>query len=211
MSVSRRKALDKIGIPGRDLYDLLTSNKTFPDGCSYRIEISGVEMPEDQSPRNRLYGNRRLRPPLYDRIRATLDIDIALATHNEEKHRAFIEAAEKAGYTIFHGFYRNPVCLLLDTVTGYEVEAWSRPDGVKWDVETLRRRRKVKIAVTSQRVISPEDFIGSKLARPDRGVTDEQDVKSVLERTGATLEWAYLRGRAEHAGVWALLEIIRTV
>jgi len=46
MSERIRKALEKIGIPGRDLYDLPTSNKTFPDGCNYRIEISGVERPE---------------------------------------------------------------------------------------------------------------------------------------------------------------------
>jgi hypothetical protein len=30
---------------GRDLYDLPTSKKRFPDGCHYRIEISGVERP----------------------------------------------------------------------------------------------------------------------------------------------------------------------
>jgi len=30
---------------------------------------------------------------------------------------------------------------------------------------------------------------------------DEQDVKSVLKRMGATLDWRYLRERAEQAGV----------
>jgi len=38
-----RKAMEKHGIPGRDLYDLPTSDKKFPDGCNYRMEISGVE------------------------------------------------------------------------------------------------------------------------------------------------------------------------
>ncbi|MDI6917555.1 MAG: hypothetical protein QMC80_07135 [Thermoplasmatales archaeon] len=38
-----RKSMEKIGIPGRDLYDLPTSDKTFPDGANYRMEISGVE------------------------------------------------------------------------------------------------------------------------------------------------------------------------
>ncbi|MFX1563951.1 MAG: hypothetical protein ACFFDP_11670 [Promethearchaeota archaeon] len=41
-----RKALEKIGIPGQDAYDLPTSTKRFPDGAGYRIEISGVERPE---------------------------------------------------------------------------------------------------------------------------------------------------------------------
>lgn len=41
-----RKALEKIGLPGQDAYDLPTSEKRFPDGAGYRIEISGVERPE---------------------------------------------------------------------------------------------------------------------------------------------------------------------
>lgn len=39
-----RIAMEKVGIPGRDLYDLPTSEKRFPDGANYRIEISGVEL-----------------------------------------------------------------------------------------------------------------------------------------------------------------------
>ncbi len=37
--------MEKHGIPGRDLYELPTSTKRFPDGCHYRMEISGVERP----------------------------------------------------------------------------------------------------------------------------------------------------------------------
>jgi len=37
--------MEKHGVPGRDLYDLPTSRKRFPDKCHYRIEISGVERP----------------------------------------------------------------------------------------------------------------------------------------------------------------------
>jgi hypothetical protein len=40
-----RKAMEKYGIPGRDLYDLPTSEKSFPDGANYRMEISGIERP----------------------------------------------------------------------------------------------------------------------------------------------------------------------
>lgn len=35
--------IDQMGIPRRDLWDLPSSTKTFPDGAHYRIEISGVE------------------------------------------------------------------------------------------------------------------------------------------------------------------------
>jgi hypothetical protein len=38
-----RDFMEKQGIPGRDAYDLPTSEKTFPDGAHYRTEIAGVE------------------------------------------------------------------------------------------------------------------------------------------------------------------------
>ena len=38
--------MEQAGVPGRDLYDLPSSELTFPDGCHYRIEISGVEGPK---------------------------------------------------------------------------------------------------------------------------------------------------------------------
>ncbi len=40
-----RAMMEKVGVPGRDCYDLPTSEKTFPDGGNYRMEISGVERP----------------------------------------------------------------------------------------------------------------------------------------------------------------------
>ncbi|MFX0200443.1 MAG: hypothetical protein ACFFCW_30365 [Candidatus Hodarchaeota archaeon] len=38
-----QNALQELGLPKNDLYDLPTSMKTFPDKTHYRIEISGVE------------------------------------------------------------------------------------------------------------------------------------------------------------------------
>jgi hypothetical protein len=38
-----RDFMEKEGIPGRDRYDLPTSEKRFPDGANYRVEIAGVE------------------------------------------------------------------------------------------------------------------------------------------------------------------------
>ena len=38
-----RDFMEKEGIPGRDGYDLPTSEKMFPDGANYRIEVAGVE------------------------------------------------------------------------------------------------------------------------------------------------------------------------
>jgi hypothetical protein len=38
-----QKMLEAVGIPGRDAYDLPSSDKRFPDGAHYRMEISGIE------------------------------------------------------------------------------------------------------------------------------------------------------------------------
>jgi hypothetical protein len=37
------KMMERVGIPGQDAYDLPTSEKRFPDGAQYRMEISGIE------------------------------------------------------------------------------------------------------------------------------------------------------------------------
>jgi len=177
-------------------------------------EIAGtldriVSFLEDQEIDYMIIGGYAL--PLYGRIRTTLDIDIAVALTTEAGFTRFIEEAERADYSVSLGSFQNPVCLLHDRLTDYEVEIWRQPDGVVWDGETLRRRRRATLAGVEVWIISPEDFIVSKLARSDRGVIDEQDVKSVLEREDVALDWSYLRGRAERAAVWAQLQMIRDV
>lgn len=37
------KIMEKYGIPGKDIYELPSSEYTFPDGAHYRMEISGIE------------------------------------------------------------------------------------------------------------------------------------------------------------------------
>ena len=37
--------LSELGLPGRDLHDLPDSEKRFPDGAQYRVEIPSVEGP----------------------------------------------------------------------------------------------------------------------------------------------------------------------
>ncbi|MCL0095346.1 hypothetical protein M1O52_02285 [Dehalococcoidia bacterium] len=43
MSGKIMKALERLGMPKGDLYELPPSPKTFPDGAHYRVEISGIE------------------------------------------------------------------------------------------------------------------------------------------------------------------------
>jgi len=59
-------------------------------------------------------------------------------------------------------------------------------------------------------LISPEDFIVNKLARPYRGAVDEQDVKSVLVRQAGKLDNEYLAKRARQAEVQAMLQAIQS-
>ena len=40
-----REFLEKIGLPGRDMYDLPTSEKRFADGAQYRFEVPGIQGP----------------------------------------------------------------------------------------------------------------------------------------------------------------------
>lgn len=40
---SVREALERAGVPGRDLAELPSSTKRFPDGAHWRVEVSGIE------------------------------------------------------------------------------------------------------------------------------------------------------------------------
>jgi len=146
--------------------------------------------------------------PFYGMIRATLDIDLAIAIRSEAQFEAFQKAAENAGFTLTLGSFREPESIFLDQETGLEIEFWIRLDGVEWNEETLARRQRKKIDEFEMWVISPEDFIVNKLARPDRGVQDEKDVKSVLVRLHDELDQDYLEQRAKRAGVLSLLKVI---
>lgn len=147
--------------------------------------------------------------PFYGRIRVTLDIDVAVAISCEEDFKKLCEQAVKERYEVSLNSFKNPMCIFMDTATGYEIEVWIRPDGIEWDHETLERRRRVNLASTEAWIVSAEDFIVSKLARPDRGTNDEQDVKSVLERDDVDLDWEYLERRARKYEVWNLLQVIK--
>jgi len=147
----------------------------------------------------------------YGRVRSTLDIDIALALRTKEDLNKFRNASEAAGYETSLSSFKNPVFMLPDKELGLEFEIWIRPDGIEWDDETLKRRRRKRFVGFDIWVISPEDLIVNKLARPDRGAIDEQDVKSILLRLQGELDWEYLEERAEKAGVLSVLNAIKKV
>jgi hypothetical protein len=148
--------------------------------------------------------------PFYGRIRTTVDVDLAVAIKTDEELNQLYNWLQSLDFEAPGYSPLNPVIIVLDRKEKVETELWWKPDGIVFDRETLRRRRKVKLAANIEAwIISPEDFIVNKLARPDRGVIDEQDVKSVLIRQGNKLDSEYLKRRAEKAGVLTILQTIQ--
>jgi hypothetical protein len=145
----------------------------------------------------------------YGRIRATADIDIAIAAGFADVVRLHKELAKRHFQLPSSPSERAPLFVVTDMINKVEMEVWTRPDGVVFDDELLRRRVTVgPIDDFEMYAIGPEDFIVNKLARHDRGVQDEQDVVSVLKRMSDRLDYEYLERRAADARVKALLEIL---
>lgn len=149
--------------------------------------------------------------PFYGRVRTTLDIDIAVAVKTEQELSQLRKWLQSIGVEVTLYSPNNPVLVIADREEKVEAELWLKPDGIIFDNETLKRRRKATLSKTiSAWIISPEDFIVNKLARPDRGAVDEQDVKSVLVRQAGKLDNNYLTKRARQADVLAILETIQS-
>jgi hypothetical protein len=149
--------------------------------------------------------------PFYGRIRTTIDIDLAVAIKTEEELNRLRSWLQQNNFEVTVGSFQNPVIVVLDKRENVEIELWLKPDGIVFDDEALRRRRKMKLDENVEAwVVSPEDFIVNKLSRRDRGAVDEQDVKSVLVRQEGKLDWQYLNRRAREAGVITILQIIQS-
>ena len=148
--------------------------------------------------------------PFYGRIRTTLDLDIAVAVKTEQALDQLRKWLQTINIEVTNYSPNNPLMIIVDHKEQVETELWLKPDGVTFDNETLKRRRKVKLDFVNTWIISPEDFIVNKLARPDRGAIDEQDVKSVLVMQANKLDNKYLTRRAQQAGVLTLLQTIQT-
>jgi len=146
----------------------------------------------------------------YGQFRTTQDIDMAIASSYERSVKLQAQLRELGYQLESRPTPEAPFFFVTDVKRQLEVEIWTRPDGVIFDADLLRRRVKVRPFNDSFEmfVIGPEDFIVNKLARKDRGVQDEQDALSVLVRQEGKLDYAYLRRRANKAGVIELLDTL---
>jgi predicted nucleotidyltransferase len=148
--------------------------------------------------------------PFYGRIRTTADVDLAVVIKTDKELKQFLNSLRSADFEPTFSSPSNPLLVVLDRKENIEIELWLKPDGIVFDDETLRRRQKAKLDASFWAwIVSAEDFIVNKLARPDRGVIDEQDVKSVLTRQATELDNEYLQRRAKQAGVLAILQAIQ--
>lgn len=148
--------------------------------------------------------------PAYGRIRATLDTDIAVAADFPAIENLYNRLVD-LGYTLPSSPRPEaPVFLVTDLENRVEFEIWTKPDGVTFDSELLRRRIRVRPFNDDFEIfaIGPEDFIVNKLARTDRGVQDEQDAVSVLKRQEGRLDYPYLVRRAKDAEVGGILKTL---
>ena len=148
--------------------------------------------------------------PFYGRIRSTIDIDLAVAIKTEELN-TFCNLLRSEDFQPTINSPLNPLIVVLDNKEKIEIELWLKPDGIVFDNESLRRRRKGRLDENIWAwIVSPEDFIVNKLARPDRGAVDEQDVKSVLTKLANDLDNEYLHKRARKAEVLTILKTIQS-
>jgi hypothetical protein len=139
--------------------------------------------------------------PAYGQIRATQDLDLAIAVEYGDSVK-LQKHLQQLGYQLpSEPDEKARVFFVTDLENMMEIELWTKPDGVVFDKELLRRRIKVRPFDDDFEIfaIGPEDFIVNKLARKHRGVQDEQDVASVLKLQKGKLDYAYLEKRAEAA------------
>src|SRR5208337_310128 len=146
----------------------------------------------------------------YGQIRATQDIDMAVVA-DSQKSIKLQDQLRRRGYQLpSKSIPEAPLFFVIDPEKILEVEMWTKPDGVVFDNELLRKRVKVRPFNDDFEMyaIGPEDFIVNKLARSDRGVQDEKDAVSVLARQRGRLDYSYLRRRSDVAGVTDLLKTL---
>jgi hypothetical protein len=134
--MKRIAALDKLGLPAGDLHSLPTSNKRFPDGGQFRIELPDIESPEQLKrvvERSKHYG--------FTVHRVSEDSGITLMTDEEIRQMAEIGRTEGI-----------EVCLFIGPRAGYDIGAQAKAqvgailgkrvrgmDQILYSIENVRR------------------------------------------------------------------------
>lgn len=150
--------------------------------------------------------------PAYGVTRTTLDLHVAIYVKTDEELQLLIKQLE--GYhikTVQKPKISHLVFTVFSTKFHDEAEIWLHPcDAFIWDDEMLDRIRVVS-GTTNLKVLAPEDFIMTKLARMDRSNVDLQDIVQVI-LSEKTLDWIYLIRRTVNLELFAdLQELVRNI
>lgn len=136
--------------------------------------------------------------PAYNVVRASYDVDFCIAVKNQEELDKFLSILNKNGIkTQQRPIVSDVLFTVYDDKLRQEAEIWlTPPDRFRWDEEMIRRIRKSEKGIN---VLSPEDYIISKLARADRSAVDVDDVMQLMVILKDEIDMQYLEKRA----VWA--------
>ncbi len=150
--------------------------------------------------------------PAYGVTRTTLDLDIAVYVKTDEELQLLIKQLEDYHVkTVQKPKISHLVFTVFSIKFHDEAEIWLHPcDAFIWDEKMLDRIRVVS-GETNLKVLAPEDFIMTKLARMDRSNVDLQDVVQVI-LSEKTLDWIYLIRRTAKLKLFTdLQELARNI
>jgi hypothetical protein len=150
--------------------------------------------------------------PAYGVTRTTLDLDIAIYVKTNEMLQLLIN---KLKDNHIQTAQKPKISHLLFTVFSTkfhdEAEIWLHPcDAFIWDDEMIDRI-KVVSGERDLRVLAPEDFIMTKLARMDRSNVDLQDIVQVI-LSEKNIDWTYLIERTAKLELFPdLQELVKNI
>ncbi len=137
--------------------------------------------------------------PGYGVARTTLDLDVAIYFTSQQDILDFLHELEK--YNIKTAQVPKSDHLLFVIFSkDYpdEAEIWLAPcDAFSWNEEIIKRIRLIDNE-SKINILSPEDYITTKLARADRSSVDIQDILEILLAQENKIEWDYLLRRVNN-------------
>ncbi|MFQ5976525.1 MAG: DUF6036 family nucleotidyltransferase [Candidatus Heimdallarchaeota archaeon] len=151
--------------------------------------------------------------PAYGVTRTTLDLDVAISFNSSTEISDFLsELQQHKVQTLQNPQLEHLVFVIFSIELKDEAGIWLAPcDAFGWDDEIINRIQPVE-GDPNLRVLSPEDFILTKLARDDRSYIDIQDVLQILLAQQLSIDWSYLLTRASQQGIKSdLQEILQLI
>lgn len=144
--------------------------------------------------------------PAYGVTRTTLDLDIAIYVKTNQELQSLVKKLEINHIkTVQKPKISHLVFTVFSTRFHDEAEIWLHPcDAFIWDKEMIERI-KVVSGETNLRVLAPEDFLMTKLARKDRSNIDLQDIVQVI-LSEKKIDWTYLIKRTLKLELFADLQ-----